>query len=139
MSVLGHNDISDDDKHIALSHPLQHFEKQVALARSAEQRLSAIATASDEMKITGAMVAVKVLPHADRIVPREVRSGDGGHRRKVMKKSGGPSQQEATSRKPQGVARLQSFCISIPTPRQTSPVKRAESRARALPLNADTK
>jgi hypothetical protein len=57
MNVLGHNDISNDDEPIALSHLLQHFEKKVPPARSAEQRLSAIATASDEMKITGAIVA----------------------------------------------------------------------------------
>ena len=69
MNVLGHNDISDDDEHIALSHLLQHFEKQVTAVRSAKQRLSAIATASDEMKITGAVVAMEVLPHRETITP----------------------------------------------------------------------
>ena len=69
MNVFGHNDVSDDDKHIAPSHLFQHFEKKVTPARSAEQRLSAIATASNEMKITDAVVAVKVLPHGERITP----------------------------------------------------------------------
>ena len=35
------------------------------------------------------VVAMEVLPHAYRIVPQQGRSGDGGHRRIVMKKSGG--------------------------------------------------
>jgi hypothetical protein len=46
MNVLVHNDVSGDDEPIALSHLLQHFEKQVTAARSDEQRQSAIATAS---------------------------------------------------------------------------------------------
>ena len=88
MSVFGHNGVSDDDEHIALSHLLQHFEQQVTAERSAEQRLSPIATASDEMKITGAIVAVKVVPYDERITPPEGRGGDGGHRPIVIKKSG---------------------------------------------------
>ena len=89
MNVFWHNDVSDDHEHIAPSHLLQHVEKQVTAARSPEQGLSAIATASDEMKIPGAVAAVKVLPHGERITPQEGSRGDGSHRQMVIKKSGG--------------------------------------------------
>jgi len=58
MNVFEHHDLSAHDEHIAPSHLVRHFEKKVSSARSVEQRLSAIATASDEMKITGAAAAV---------------------------------------------------------------------------------
>jgi hypothetical protein len=47
--MLGHDDVADDDELIAPTHLLQRGKKKVATARSAEQWLTAITTASDEM------------------------------------------------------------------------------------------
>jgi hypothetical protein len=49
MNMLGHDHVADDDERIALAHLFQHRQKKVAAARSAEHRLPAITTASDEM------------------------------------------------------------------------------------------
>ena len=49
MNMLGHDHVADDDGLIALAHLLQHSQKKVTAARSSEQWLAAITTASDEM------------------------------------------------------------------------------------------
>jgi hypothetical protein len=49
MNVLGHDHITGHDELIALPHLLQHRQKKVTEARGAEQRLSPITTASNEM------------------------------------------------------------------------------------------
>jgi len=56
MNMLGHDDIAHDDQFVTLAHLLQHLEKEVAAACRAQQRLSAVATACDEMKVTGSVV-----------------------------------------------------------------------------------
>src|SRR5262249_54762155 len=68
---------------------LQHFQKQVAASGSAEQRLSTIATARNEMQIASAIVAMKILPHGYRIRLDAGGGSDTGHHLTVMKKSGG--------------------------------------------------
>jgi hypothetical protein len=78
MNMVGHHHITDNDERITLSDLLQHSEKQVAAAPRAEQGPSAIATASNEMKIAGAAVAMQVVPHGHRIAARDGRGGDGG-------------------------------------------------------------
>jgi hypothetical protein len=93
MDVLGHNYIANDDELIAIAHLLQHGQKEVATARGAKQRLSAITTAGNEMKVAGAVVAPEIAPHAHRIAAQECGRGDSGHRPTVMKESeaGGPA------------------------------------------------
>jgi hypothetical protein len=49
MNVLGHDHVTGYDELISPTHLFQHGKQQVAAARSAEQRLPAITTASDEM------------------------------------------------------------------------------------------
>jgi hypothetical protein len=49
MNVLGHDHVTGHDELIALPHLFQHCQKKVAAVRSAEQRLSPITTASNEM------------------------------------------------------------------------------------------
>jgi hypothetical protein len=49
MNVLRHDHVTGHDELIALPHLLQHRQKKVTLARGAEQRLSPITTASNEM------------------------------------------------------------------------------------------
>ena len=58
VNVLGHDHVTDDHELIAPAHLLQHSEQQVTTARRAEQRLPAITTAGDEMKVSGAVVAL---------------------------------------------------------------------------------
>jgi hypothetical protein len=49
VNVLGHNLVADNDERIPPAHLLKHSQQQVTAARSAEQGLSAITTARDEM------------------------------------------------------------------------------------------
>jgi len=49
MNVLGHDHVTGHDELRALPRLLQHSQKKVTEARSAEQRLSPITTASNEM------------------------------------------------------------------------------------------
>jgi hypothetical protein len=58
---------ADDDEGIALADLLQHSQKQVPTAWSAEQGLSTITTASDEVKVSSAVVAIEIVPHGHSI------------------------------------------------------------------------
>jgi len=58
MNVLGHDHVTGNDELIAPANLLQHSQQQVTTASRAEQRLSLITTASDEMKVSGAVVAL---------------------------------------------------------------------------------
>ncbi len=57
VNVFGHGYVTDDDELIAPACLLQHGEKQVTAAGSSEQGLPPITTASDEMQISGTVVA----------------------------------------------------------------------------------
>src|SRR3954453_23975198 len=76
---------ADDDEGIALADLLQHSQKQVPTAWSAEQGLSTITTASDEVKVSSDVVAMQIVPHGHSIAPPRPRGGDVGHPPTVMK------------------------------------------------------
>ena len=95
MNVFGHDHVADDDESIALADLLQHSQKQVPTARSAEQALSTITTASDEVKVSSAVVAIEIVPHGPSIAPPRLRGGDVGHPPTVMK-----TQAEQSSARP---------------------------------------
>jgi len=80
MYVLGHDHVANDDKLIALAHLLQHPQKEVTAARSTKQGLSAITTASDEMKVTGTAVALDIAAAWPQRSDVRIRTGrgDGG-------------------------------------------------------------
>jgi hypothetical protein len=83
--VFGHDHVADNDEGIALADLLQHSQKQVPTARSAKQALSTITTASDEVKVSSAVVAMQIVPHGHSIAPPRLRGGDVGHPPTVMK------------------------------------------------------
>jgi len=58
MNVLRHDHVTDHDQYVALADLFQDFQKQIAAAGSAEQRLPAIATAGDEVQVSGTVVAM---------------------------------------------------------------------------------
>jgi hypothetical protein len=76
---------ADDDEGIALADLLQHSQKQVPTAWSAEQGLSTITTASDEVKVSSAVVAMQIVPHGHSIAPPRLRGGDLRHPQTVIK------------------------------------------------------
>jgi hypothetical protein len=88
MNVFGHDHVPDDDESIALADLLQHSEKQVPTARSAEQALSTITTASDEVKVSSAVVAMQIVPHGHSIAPPRLRGANVGHPPTVIKTQG---------------------------------------------------
>jgi hypothetical protein len=55
--VLRHDHITGYYELMPPAHSFQHGEKQVTTVRSAEQRLPVITTASDEMQVSGAVIA----------------------------------------------------------------------------------
>jgi hypothetical protein len=85
MDVLGHNHITNDDESIALAHLLQHRQEEVTAARVAEQWLSAITTASNEMEVPAAIVTLEIAPHGYRVATQRRGGGDAGHGPTLMK------------------------------------------------------
>ena len=63
MKVLGHDHVAEDDELIPLSYLLENGEKQVAPPRTAEQRLTTVTTAGDEMQVAISIVARQVPRH----------------------------------------------------------------------------
>jgi hypothetical protein len=51
MNVLGHDHITKNNELIPESHLLKNREKQVTPPRTAEQRLTAVTTARDEVQV----------------------------------------------------------------------------------------
>jgi len=58
VNMFGHDHVTGHKKLIAPANLLQYSQQQVTTARRAEQRLSPITTASDEMKVSGAVIAL---------------------------------------------------------------------------------
>jgi len=75
MHMLGHHDVSDDYELVTASDVLESFEKEVPIARTAEQRTSLITTGGDEVGVSGAIVAVEAVGHAPAIA-RGAGSGE---------------------------------------------------------------
>ena len=61
VNVVRHHDIADHDELIPLPYSFEHFQKQVAAAATGKPRLSAIATAVDEVQMIGAIERVGCL------------------------------------------------------------------------------
>src|SRR5579863_57332 len=59
MHMLGHDHISNHDKTIALADLFQYLEEQVAMLAAAQQGSSLIATGSDEVQVSGAVIAME--------------------------------------------------------------------------------
>jgi len=115
MNVFGHDHVADDDESIALADLLQHSQKQVPTARSAKQGLSTITTASDEVKVSSAVVAMQIVPHGHTIARPRLRGGDVGHPPTVIKRRGRAIQREPNSRKPEKSGAPPSlFCATVP-------------------------
>lgn len=62
--MVRHHDIADHDELIPLPYSFEHFQQQVAAAATGKPRLSAIATAVDEVQMIGAIVASRMLVHS---------------------------------------------------------------------------
>jgi len=115
MNVFGHDDVANNDEGIALADLLQHFQKQVPTARSAKQGLSTITTASDEVKVSSAVVAMQIVPHGHTIARPRLRRGDVGHPPTVIKRRGRAIQREPNSRKREKSGAPPSlFCATVP-------------------------
>jgi hypothetical protein len=63
MSVLGHDDVANDHETVTPAHLFHHFEKQITILWGAEQGSSLIAAGGNEVKISGAVVAVQFRRH----------------------------------------------------------------------------
>src|SRR5579864_4358364 len=59
MDVLRHDDVSDQDELVAAADLLEHTQKEVAVARTAQQWLTLVAAGSDEVEIAGSVVAAQ--------------------------------------------------------------------------------
>ena len=57
VNVFGHDHITGDDELISTAHPFQFGQEQIAVVRRAENGLSPITTAGDEVQVSGAVVA----------------------------------------------------------------------------------
>jgi hypothetical protein len=57
VNVFGHDHVAGNDEAIAPAYLLQHSQKEVTAARGAEHWLSPVTTASDEMQVSGTIIA----------------------------------------------------------------------------------
>jgi len=58
MYVLRHRDISHDHELVTAADLFEELEEEVAALPSSQQRTTVVTTEGDEMKISGAVVAV---------------------------------------------------------------------------------
>jgi hypothetical protein len=82
MNVFGHDGRRRRHSACGLAPALS---EQVPRTRSAEQGLSTITTASDEVKVSSAVVAMQIVPHGHSIASPTPRGSDLGHPPAVMK------------------------------------------------------
>ena len=68
MKVFRHNHVSDNDELISTADLFENLEEQVAAFRG-EVRTAAIATAGNEMQMSGLVTAMQVARHGARVVP----------------------------------------------------------------------
>src|SRR6266566_4546362 len=77
MHMFRHNDVTNHYDNIALAHLLQNFEQQVAATSAGEPVLAVIATASDEMEMIVAVVALRMAGHEGSLRCDRERKCDG--------------------------------------------------------------
>jgi hypothetical protein len=63
MKMLGHHDLAQNHESVALSDLFSNGEKQIAPGGRAQPWLAVIATASDEVQVSGAVISVEILGH----------------------------------------------------------------------------
>lgn len=63
QQMLGHHDIAQNHESVALSDLFSNGEKQIAPGSRAQPWLVVIATASDEVQVSGAVISVEILGH----------------------------------------------------------------------------
>jgi hypothetical protein len=85
MKVLGHDDVTDNDELIVLADLFEDSQKQIATPLCAKQGLATITTASDEMQVSGAVIASEAPGHEERLTGRGEHGGDSRHQYFVMK------------------------------------------------------
>jgi len=67
MKVLRHDHITKDDEEIFFAHSIQHGKEQIAPAGGAKPWLAMVTAASDVMQITGAIVALEISGHINKL------------------------------------------------------------------------
>jgi hypothetical protein len=74
MYVFGHDHVAYDDKMISPADPLQHLEKQVSTSPAVEQRTALVATRSDEVQVSGAVVTMESVRHRPFVAETQAAS-----------------------------------------------------------------
>src|SRR6185437_2497540 len=64
MNVLGHHHIPDQSEIVAVAHLRKDFQEQIACSRPAQQRLAAIATASNKVEMSLSIPALQPVLHS---------------------------------------------------------------------------
>jgi hypothetical protein len=77
VKVLRHDDVSQHNKLVLFAHFFENSQKQITPLIGVEPRLSLIATAGDEVQISGAVVTPQTLGHEGRLNPVRSERCDG--------------------------------------------------------------
>jgi hypothetical protein len=67
MDMLRHDHVTDDDRVMALAGLLHDFEAEMARLGRAKKGPPRVATGGDEVKVSRAIVAVKIPRHRDGV------------------------------------------------------------------------
>ena len=67
VDVFGHDDVSEDDEAVAAADLFEKVEEEVAAAFASQQGSTLIATAGDEVEITGTVVAAQSSGHGKSV------------------------------------------------------------------------
>ena len=70
MKVLGHEDISVNDKAIPVAGFFQDSREKVTVFGGVQLGLTVVATAGNKMQILGAIIAIQPCGHRVRVTPR---------------------------------------------------------------------
>jgi hypothetical protein len=63
LHMLGHHYISENNKTISTPYQLKYAEKQAAISRIGQERKPLVAPSCDEVRVSGAIVAVETVGH----------------------------------------------------------------------------
>ncbi len=70
MHMFRHYDISNHQKIMFLPDLFKHIEKATPAPRSVQQRLAAVTTESDKVKMVGAVVSLEPFSHERKFTPK---------------------------------------------------------------------
>jgi hypothetical protein len=81
MNVLGHHDLAHEREAIAVAGFAKNLNKRISRANRAQQGQASMASESDEMKMTAAVVANEIVSHGkkEKSKARPSKSGRVGH------------------------------------------------------------